>query len=39
MGVPVGGVRLPLAGMTEKGKEILRAAMLESGKASPEDCV
>ena len=39
MGVPVGGVRLPLAGMTEKGKEILRAAMLELGKASPEDCV
>jgi 4-hydroxy-tetrahydrodipicolinate synthase len=39
MGVPVGGVRLPLAEMTEKGKEILRAAMLESGKASPEDCV
>ena len=39
MGVPVGGVRLPLVEMMEKGKEILRAAMLELGKASPEDCV
>ena len=39
MGVPVGGVRLPLVEMMEKGKKILRAAMLELGKASPEDCV
>ncbi len=39
MSVPVGGVRLPLAGMTGKGKETLRAAMLALGKASPEDCV
>jgi 4-hydroxy-tetrahydrodipicolinate synthase len=39
MGVSVGGVRLPLAGMTDKGKETLRAAMLELGKASPEDCI
>ena len=39
MGVQVGGVRLPLVGMTAKGKETLRKAMLELGKASPEDCV
>jgi len=39
MGVPVGGVRLPLVGMTEKGRETLRAAMLALGKASPEDCM
>ncbi len=39
MGVPVGGLRLPLIGMTEKGKDILRAALVELGKASPEDCM
>jgi len=39
MGVPVGGLRLPLVGMTEKGKDILRAALVGLGKASPEDCV
>ena len=38
-GVGVGGVRLPLAGMTDKGKDTLRKAMLELGKAQPEDCV
>ncbi len=39
MGVPVGGVRLPLAGMTDKGKETLREAMVRLGKASSQDCV
>jgi 4-hydroxy-tetrahydrodipicolinate synthase len=39
MGVPVGGLRLPLMEMTEKGKQILSAALVELGKASPEDCV
>jgi 4-hydroxy-tetrahydrodipicolinate synthase len=39
MGVKVGGMRLPLLAMTEKGKETLRAAMVELGKAAPEDCV
>lgn len=39
MGVPVGGLRLPLIDMTEKGKDTLRAALVELGKASPEDCV
>ncbi len=39
MGVKVGGVRLPLVGMTEKGKETLRRAMVELGKATPEACV
>ncbi len=39
MGVKVGGTRLPLAGMTEKGKDTLREAMLKLGKAKPEDCV
>jgi 4-hydroxy-tetrahydrodipicolinate synthase len=38
MGVPVGGIRLPLIEMTEKSKEVLRAALIESGKASREDC-
>ncbi len=38
MGVQVGGLRLPLLSMTEKGKDTLRAAMVELGKASPEDC-
>ncbi|RJP26659.1 MAG: 4-hydroxy-tetrahydrodipicolinate synthase [Actinobacteria bacterium] len=38
MGVPVGGTRLPLSGMTDKGKETLRQAMLELGKAPPENC-
>jgi 4-hydroxy-tetrahydrodipicolinate synthase len=38
MGVAVGGMRLPLLPMTDKGKETLRAAMLQLGKASPEDC-
>ena len=39
MGIPVGGLRLPLLEMTDKGKETLRAAMLELGKAAPEDCI
>jgi len=39
MGVKVGGVRSPLVEMTEKGKETLRRAMLELGKASAESCV
>ncbi|MHB8840683.1 MAG: 4-hydroxy-tetrahydrodipicolinate synthase [Candidatus Aquicultor sp.] len=34
MGVPAGPVRLPLIGMTEKGKEVLRKALLELGKIS-----
>lgn len=38
MGVAVGGTRLPLSAMTEGGKEILRAAMLDLGKVSPQDC-
>ncbi len=38
MGVEVGGVRLPLSGMTEKGKETLRRALVELGKAAPEAC-
>lgn len=38
MGVPVGGMRLPLLAMTAGGRDTLRAAMLELGKASPEDC-
>lgn len=32
MGVPVGGLRLPLRELTEKGKEILRKAMADLGK-------
>ena len=39
MGVPVGGTRLPLAGMTPKGKDTLREAMVKLGKARPEDCI
>lgn len=39
MGMGVGGVRLPLTGMTEKGKEILRKAMVDLGKAAPEACL
>lgn len=38
MGVEVGGLRLPLLPMTEKGRQTLREAMVELGKASPEDC-
>jgi 4-hydroxy-tetrahydrodipicolinate synthase len=39
MGVSVGRTRLPLAAMTEKGKDTLREAMVQLGKARPEDCV
>ena len=39
MGVPVGGLRPPLMELTAKGKDILRSALVELGKASPEDCV
>jgi len=39
MGVPVGGTRPPIAAMTEKGKDTLREAMVQLGKARPEDCV
>jgi 4-hydroxy-tetrahydrodipicolinate synthase len=39
IGVPVGGLRLPLVALSERGKDTLRAAMVELGKASPEDCV
>jgi 4-hydroxy-tetrahydrodipicolinate synthase len=39
MGVAVGGLRLPLVSLSERGKDTLRAAMVELGKASPEDCV
>lgn len=38
MGIPVGGLRSPLVVLSEKGKETLRRAMVELGKASPEDC-
>ncbi|MEW5706347.1 MAG: 4-hydroxy-tetrahydrodipicolinate synthase [Actinomycetota bacterium] len=34
MGLPSGPVRLPLVGMSEKGKEVLRKALLELGKIS-----
>lgn len=34
MGLPAGPVRLPLVGMTEKGKDILRKALLDLGKIS-----
>jgi len=34
MGLPAGPVRLPLIGMTEKGKDVLRKALLELGKIS-----
>ena len=39
MGQPAGALRLPLLEMSEKGKEVLRRAMVELGKARPEDCV
>jgi 4-hydroxy-tetrahydrodipicolinate synthase len=39
MGVPVGGLRLPLVPLSARGKDILRAAMVDLGKALPEDCV
>ncbi len=39
MGIGVGGVRLPLSGITEKGKETLRRAMVELGKAAAASCV
>jgi hypothetical protein len=38
MGVPVGGLRLPLEELTEGGKDILREALVELGKVSHEDC-
>jgi 4-hydroxy-tetrahydrodipicolinate synthase len=38
MGVPVGGLRLPLKELTEGGKDILREALVGLGKASTEDC-
>ncbi len=34
MGIPAGPVRLPLVGMTDKGKDILRNALLNLGKIS-----
>ncbi|HZD59394.1 MAG TPA: 4-hydroxy-tetrahydrodipicolinate synthase [Anaerolineae bacterium] len=34
MGLPAGPVRLPLVGMTEKGKDVLRKPLLELGKIS-----
>lgn len=34
MGLPAGPVRLPLVEMTDKGKDILREALLNSGKIS-----
>jgi 4-hydroxy-tetrahydrodipicolinate synthase len=39
MGIETGGLRLPLLAMTEKGRNTLRAAMVELGKVSPEDCL
>jgi 4-hydroxy-tetrahydrodipicolinate synthase len=38
MGIPVGGLRLPLKELSEKGKEVLRKAMVELGKVTPERC-
>ena len=38
MGVPVGGLRLPLKELTEGGKDILREALVGLDKVSPEDC-
>jgi 4-hydroxy-tetrahydrodipicolinate synthase len=38
MGLPGGALRLPLVEMSEKGREKLRKAMVELGKARPEDC-
>ena len=39
MGVPVGGLRLPLLGLSERGKNTLRKALIDLGKVSPDDCV
>jgi 4-hydroxy-tetrahydrodipicolinate synthase len=39
MGIEVGGLRLPLLGLSERGKDTLRKALVELGKASPEDCI
>jgi 4-hydroxy-tetrahydrodipicolinate synthase len=39
MGVPVGGLRLPLLELSPAGKERLRMAMLQLGKASAQACV
>jgi 4-hydroxy-tetrahydrodipicolinate synthase len=39
MGVPVGGLRLPLLALSERGKDTLRNALVDLGKATPEDCV
>lgn len=38
MGVPVGGLRLPLKELSERGKDILRRALVDLGKVSPEKC-
>lgn len=39
MGQPSGALRLPMLPMSEAGREILRRAMVDLGKARPEDCV
>jgi 4-hydroxy-tetrahydrodipicolinate synthase len=39
MGVPVGGLRLPLLELSDRGKATLRKALAELGKVSPEDCM
>lgn len=39
MGQPSGALRLPMLPMSEKGREALRRAMVDLGKARPEDCV
>lgn len=39
MGIPVGGLRLPLKELSEKGKETLKKALVELGKVEPERCV
>ncbi len=39
LGLPAGGLRLPLLPLSENGKEVLRRALVDLGKARPEDCV
>lgn len=39
MGIPAGGLRLPLVELSSRGKEILRKALVDLGKASIETCV